>query len=507
MDHTLFAWIGRTDLNAASGAPEAGLGPIGLAVKQRGFDRLELLSNYPSEQNKTYMAWLRRHFKGKANLHEIKLSSPTAFGEIYNSAVEIIEQIGDRRAKNRKWTFHLSPGTPAMASIWIILAKTRYGAELIESSSQGGVRTVSIPFEISAEFLPDLLARPDEELKRLSAGAPPESPDFADIIHRSRPMKELIAQARRAAIRNVPVLIEGKSGTGKELLARAIHRASPRSNRPFVAVNCGAIPSDLVASELFGHQRGAFTGAIRDQQGLFVAADDGTLFLDEIGELPLSAQVQLLRALQQGEVTPVGATRPRKVNVRVISATNRHLLGEVARGAFREDLFYRLAVFVLHIPALQDRPGDLGLLIDRILERLNRESATELGIEEKKLSPNARNLLLRHDWPGNVRELHNTLLRAAVMSTDERIDEADIRAALLLIPGSSAERILDRPLEEGFNLQEIIAEVARHYLQRAMKEANNNKSKAANLIGLPNYQTLTNWLQKYDVDPKRLKSD
>lgn len=500
MEQVLFTWIGRTDLNAAAGETPAGLGPIGQAIEQLNFDRIELLSNYPPEQNKNYLAWLRRRFAGKTTLHNIALSSPTAFGEIYQSAVEVISQSDGGRSKDRKMTFHLSPGTPAMASIWIILAKTRYGAELIESSPQGGVRTVSIPFEISAEFLPDLLAKPDDELKRLSAGAPPDSPVFTDIIHRSAPMKQLIDHARRIALHNVPVLIEGESGTGKELLARAIHRASLRAGKPFIAVNCGAIPQHLVESELFGHKRGAFTGATHDRKGHFANADGGAIFLDEIGELPLPAQVALLRVLQQKEITPIGESRGRPVDVRVISATNRHLLDEVVKGKFREDLFYRLAVFVLHIPAVRDRPGDLGLLIDHVLDQLNSESAPGLGIARKRLAPNARNLLLQHSWPGNVRELHNTLLRAAVLSTGERISETDLRMAILPTPAAAVERILNRPLGDDFDLPALLAQVARHYLERAMRETGNNKSRAARLVGLPNYQTLSNWLHKYKVE-------
>src|SRR5581483_8539743 len=242
---------------------------------------------------------------------------------------------------------HLSPGTPAMAAVWIILAKTRFPAKLIESSRQHGIRTASVPFEISADFLPDLLRRPDEELERLSAGLPPEAPEFADIVHRGAGMKRVILRSRRVAARSVPVLIEGETGTGKELLARAIHQASPRKGRPFVAVNCGAIPGELVESELFGHEKGAFTGATAQRKGHFQETDGGTLFLDEVGELPKPAQVKLLRALQEGEVVPIGSSRPVKVDVRLIADTNRSLVQDVAAGQFREDLFHRLAVAVL----------------------------------------------------------------------------------------------------------------------------------------------------------------
>jgi transcriptional regulator with PAS, ATPase and Fis domain len=267
-------------------------------------------------------------------------------------------------------------------------------------------------------------------------------------------------------------------------------------------VNCGAIPAELMESELFGHEKGAFTGAAQARAGYFEDADGGTLFLDEVGELPLKAQVKLLRVLQEAEVTRVGATKARKIDVRVIAATNRHLITEVAEGRFREDLFYRLGVLVLKVPPLRERPGDLGPLIEGLLKRVNEASASEAGYEAKNLSAGARNLLLQHSWPGNVRELQNTLQRAAVWSAGATIDVADIKDALLPMEGGARcdDAILDRPIEMGVDIKGLLATVARHYLRRALVAANGNKTQAAQLVGLPNYQTLTNWLGKYGVE-------
>ena len=374
-------------------------------------------------------------------------------------------------------------------------------AELIESSRQHGVKTASVPFDISAEFIPDLLSASDEQLRTRSAEPAPEAPEFADIVHRSEPMKRLVARARKAASRSIPVLIEGESGTGKELLARAIVRASPRRDHPLRVVNCGAIPSELVESELFGHIKGAFTGATQDRAGYFEDAHGGTLFLDEIGELPLPAQVKLLRVLQEGEVTRVGASKPKKTDVRIIAATNRDLVQEVAARHFREDLFYRLAVVVLKVPPLREREGDLGLLVDSLLDRINEESRSEPGFMHKKISVGARNILLGHPWPGNVRELQNTLRRAVVWSEEETISVEDMREALLTlaVPQLATDVVLDQPLSQGFDLPSLIARVARHYLERALDEARGNKTVAAKLVGLPSYQTLTNWLSRYGV--------
>lgn len=495
----LLAWVGSTDLRAPTEEQVVGLGPVGQVLVTRGFDEVVLLSNFPKAPVNSYVAWLSNRTSSRIQVERRELSGPTHFGEIYTAAVDVVQAALQRHGPGVELTFHLSPGTPAMAAVWIILAKTRFPAELIESSREHGVRTASVPFDISAEYLPDLLRRPDEELQRLSAGLPPEAPEFDHVIHRGRAMKRLILLARRVAPRLVPVLIEGETGTGKELVARAIHCASPRRDQGFVAVNCGAIPAELVESELFGHVKGAFTGATTARKGHFAQADGGTLLLDEIGDLPKPAQVKLLRALQEGEIVPVGSSRPTPVDVRLIAATNRPLLSEVAAGAFREDLFHRLAVAVLHLPPLRERREDLPLLIDHLLDQVNREGRGQPGFAEKKLSAGARNILLHHPWPGNVRELLNTLRRAAIWTPEAMIRAEDVREALLPWVARGDDRILGRPLDEGLDLPELISTVARHYLERALDETAGNKTRAAQLVGLPSYQTLTNWMKRYGV--------
>ena len=499
MRRVLFAWVGRTDLRAPTESDAVGVGPIAQALDAREFDEVRLLSDYGREQVEPYLDWLTARSKAPIDVVYETLSGPTEFGEIYEAAVRGVQQYVGDRSGNVRLTFHLSPGTPAMAAVWILLGKTRFPAELVESSREHGLRSASVPFDISADFIPDLLREQDERLRQRSAGEPPEAPEFADIIHRSRVMARLIQRARRVAVRNVPVLIEGESGTGKEMLARAIHRASSRRERAFVPVNCGAIPDNLVESELFGHEKGAFTGANQARKGYFEAADGGTLFLDELGELPGPAQVKLLRVLQEGEVVRLGSTKAAKVDVRIIAATNRTLSEEIAAGRFREDLFYRLAVAVLKIPPLRDRTGDLGMLVDHLLEQVNKEAAEEPGFKDKKLSAGARNLLLAHPWPGNVRELLNTLRRAAIWSDGATITAEDSREALLPASSTAKSEVLGRPLGGGFNLPELLKEVAQSYLSRALDEAQGNKTKAADLVGLSSYQTFTNWLAKYEV--------
>jgi DNA-binding NtrC family response regulator len=258
---------------------------------------------------------------------------------------------------------------------------------------------------------------------------------FADIITRSETMAGVLRTAQKAASSGIPVLIEGESGVGKELFARAIHGSSERKAKPFVAVNCGAIPDNLVESILFGHEKGAFTGATERHMGKFVEASGGTLFLDEVGELPLAAQVKLLRALQEGMVEAVGGRKPVKVDVRIISATNRKLLDHVKNGAFREDLFYRLHVLPLTIPPLRMRREDIPHLLRHFLARFcAEENRTITGISGEAMA-----YLAQLDWPGNIRQLENTVYRAVVLSEGDQLGLPDFPpAAAHAVPDSPA---------------------------------------------------------------------
>ncbi len=244
---------------------------------------------------------------------------------------------------------------------------------------------------------------------------------FADLIADSPAMRQVIRLGERAAKSNIPILIEGESGVGKELIARAIQGQSDRAGKPFVTVNCGAIPENLFESILFGHEKGSFTGASEKHTGKFQEANGGTLFLDEIGELPLDMQVKLLRALQEGEVDPVGAKRPVKVDVRLISATNKDLLTLAQSGDFREDLYYRLNVFPIHVPPLRDRSEDVPLLAEHFVQRFAAEEGKQVG----GINGEAAELLKTYHWPGNVRQLENTVFRAVVLADRDRLGFAD----------------------------------------------------------------------------------
>jgi transcriptional regulator with PAS, ATPase and Fis domain len=496
----LLAWIGNSDKKAIKSNIQSDKSPILEGMKVFAYDKVQLISTFPRSETDDYIEWVKQSTDIEIAVNYAQLTSPTNHEEIYRTVIQVIQAV-KKESPEAKLTFHLSPGTPAMAAIWLLLAKTRYPARLIESSKEQGVKEVNFPFDLSVEFMPVTSNSMGDSLARLMHGLPPESAAFNDIIHQCAVMKRAIAIAHRLALTNVPVLIQGESGTGKELFARAIHRASERNTKPFIAVNCGSIPEALVDSELFGHEKGAFTGATNARKGYFEAADGGTLFLDEVGELPLASQVRLLRVLQEREVTRVGSTTPIKIDVRIISATHRALPERIQSELFREDLYYRIAVGVLKLPPLHEREGDLTLLIESSLKVINAETMLlQANHNHKKLSAKAKNLLLNHSWPGNVRELHNTLVRAYIWATRDMISADDIRESLEISVAKKGESAHNLPLNLPISLEKVIGGVARDYLTLAMDRTYSNKTKAAELLGFSNYQTLSNWLKKYKVE-------
>ena len=386
-----------------------------------------------------------------------------------------------------------------MAVIWIVLARTRFPAGLIQTTRDHGVQEVKFFTDVADAFLPEYLQRGGQRIEKLAAGPTGSATEFAAVVHRSQAVEHQIELARRMAAYEVPILILGETGTGKELFAEAVHKSSSRSGGPFVPVNCGAIAPELANSELFGHAKGAFTSAVRDHAGHFEAANGGTLFLDEIGDLPLDTQVRLLRVLQSKVVTRVGGQKPNPVDVRIVAATHRDLAAEVAAGQFREDLFHRLAVGILNLPPLRERGADVELLVDHFLAQINDEGTGKPEAIRKKLSRDAIKVLSAHPWPGNVRELYHTLMRAVIWSRGEMIDAADIRTALLPIPTDSRSP-LRRPLTQGFDLEELLDEVKSHYIGMALAKCGGKKTAAARLLGFSNHQTLGNWMKRLRID-------
>lgn len=330
-----------------------------------------------------------------------------------------------------------------------------------------------------------------------------QSANSPGILGRSKRMSDMLDIIRTVAPTEATVLITGESGTGKELVARALHEGSPRANKPIVTVNCAALAENLLESELFGHERGSFTGADKRREGRFVQANGGTLFLDEIGEMPFSLQAKLLRALQQGEVQRVGSDSPMTVDVRILAATNRDLRQEVTERRFREDLFFRLNVISIEVPALRQRTEDIPLLAAHFLERFASRNRKQI----RGFSTTALDALLRYPWPGNVRELENAVERAVILGTGDLITERELPLSLsapaggdgLQVPidvaSPAAANTADAGSLAGFPLEEV----ERRAIVDTLRESDDNKSEAARRLGITR-ATLHNKLKKYNLE-------
>jgi two-component system response regulator AtoC len=379
-----------------------------------------------------------------------------------------------------------------------VIMMSAYGSidTAIEAMKMGAYDYISKPFKTDEVYLTLKKAEERESLKKenrlLKERIQKIEGDykFHNMVTRSKAMQSLFQMADKASQHKTTVLILGDSGTGKELIARGIHYSSDRAQKALVPINCGGITENLLESELFGHKRGAFTGADRNKKGLFQEADGGTIFLDEIGELPLSLQVKLLRVLQENEVRPVGDAKSMKIDVRVVAATAKNLEDEVANGTFRQDLYYRLNVMTIKLPPLRERTEDIPLLCNRFIGQFNQ-------LLDKKISglaPEAMSRLLEYSWPGNVRELENSIERAMVIADDS-----------LLLPEHFPAKIIDKdrsaPPEyfNGFSLKEAQKAMEERMITRALEETGGNRTRASKLLEISHPSLLTK-IKAYNIN-------
>ena len=393
---------------------------------------------------------------------------------------------------------------PALADLPVIVVTALGGsAAAIEAMRRGAYDYLTKPFDLDEVVLTlkralkqRALAREVKSLRARNSEDESESSDDADtepeLIGQSAAMREVYKTIGLAAATDAPVLILGESGTGKELVATALHRHSDRSGGPFIRVNCGALPEGLVESELFGHERGAFTGADRQKPGRFERAAGGTIFLDEVGELPLPAQVKILRVIQQREFERVGGTETLRTDARLISATHRDLSKEVAAGRFREDLYYRLNVARIVIPPLRDRPEDIEPLVEHILKRVERSHGWRCPLAIARGAA----AIQQRPWPGNVRQLENTLARAVIAARGrtilpEHLDADESTDPAIIAAGDAADSM---------PLRALLAEVERRAIQRALVACGGNRTKTAEKLGISRRQ-LFDKIREYELHP------
>lgn len=523
----LIQWIGHSDLQwLASTLPSptqedllkdifrdtpAESGPTSTLLKNETFDEVILLSNYKKKWNDLFA---KAHGGANVNVVKVELDKPTEYDAIFEIAQAELGKLKTRLGdKPFELCIHLSPGTPAMTAVWVLLGRTQFSATFYQTHRSRAWKA-QIPFDLTLDVIPAYLRDPDSTLHHLASEAPSDVAGFEDIVGESRAIREAVGRAKRSAVRSVSVLLLGESGTGKELFANAIRQASPRRKKKFIAINCATLSEELLRSELFGHSKGAFTGAAADKLGAFEVADGGTIFLDEVGECDLATQAQLLRALQPDTskgpsvrtIQRLGDGQEKVVDVRILAATNQDLRQRIKEGKFREDLFYRLATITITLPPLRSRKSDIEPMAIRILDQINRQfEQEEPSYEHKKLSASAKSFVKRHDWPGNVRQLYNALVQAAVLC-EKQIDRADIESALAEMPqaDSSIATLAAHPLGDGFDIEKHLNNVRIEYLHRALEEAGGVKAEAARLLGMNNYQTLDAQLKKFKISvPKK----
>jgi DNA-binding NtrC family response regulator len=373
-----------------------------------------------------------------------------------------------------------------------------------EKGAMGCIRKPFQNEQITATVATGVKRRRKEEERQTLRRAMSRAVDRGAMVGRSDVMQEVFRLVDQVAPARSTVLITGESGTGKELIAKAIHEASPRAQKPFVTVNSSNIPSELLESELFGHTRGAFTGAVAAKKGLFEVADGGSIFLDEIGDIPPETQVRLLRVIQEREFTPLGDTSPRRVDVRIVAATNIDLKEAVKQGAFREDLYYRLSVVPIELPPLRDRRVDILPLAQHFIRKFNEENARHVS---EQIAPDVLALLESYSWPGNVRELENAIERAVVIAPGDEVTRECLRTEISdpqlarAAAREGASGVVSLEIGRGINFYDEVRRFEIDLIRRALDQTGGHQSRAARLLGM-NATTLNSKIKTYNIDPR-----
>jgi len=406
----------------------------------------------------------------------------------------------DLKMPNLDGMAFLKQGREKLESTTVIMMSA-YGNidTAIEAMKMGAYDYISKPFKTDEVYLTLKKAEERESLRRENILLKErireiqESYHFGNMVGKSKGMQDVFHLASKAAQYNTTVLISGESGTGKELIAKGIHFQGERSQRPFIPINCGGIPENLLESEFFGYKKGSFTGADRNKKGLFEEANGGTLFLDEIGELPLTLQVKFLRVLQENEVMPIGESKPRSIDVRIIAATARNLEEDVKKGVFRQELFYRLNVLPIRLPPLRERIEDIPPLIRNFIAKFSKDMDKTIS----GVSPEALSLLLKYSWPGNVRELENALERAMILAEQDTLIAENFPAELSRT--TSLLQNSGHPVYDGYSLKEAQRELEKRIITKALTATGGNRTKASQLLEISHPSLLTK-IKAYNIE-------
>ena len=493
----LLSWLGTRDIDNMSQDKLAAI--AALAVKSGNpFDKIVILANQREEVWSEFENFIQKRLAiagrpaADVTVKQAHIENPIDYPSIARETEKWVGKLSDEADR---LTINLTSGTPAMTVLSVLVGKGKSNVQFVQVSPDNELIAADIPLDFGREYI-----RSAAKNQASGAVANPKLADaFSSLTVLSSEMQQVISKAKRVATSEVPALILGETGTGKEEMAKAIHKASLRADKPMKTVNCGALAPSLVDSTLFGHKKGAFTGADKDYPGLFEQADGGTLFLDEVGELSLDIQVKLLRAIQQGEVTRLGDTETKTVDVRVIAATHQNLPQLVAQGKFREDLFYRLAVGIITLPSLKQRLADIPAIVSQLTAQINKAGAKHPAYVSKEISEDGIKFICEQPWPGNIRELWSTLNRAFLWSDSPVVNRPELSQAMLTRPTSSDDVSISLTFNDKVDIVQLTDNFQKKYVEAALKASGNVKKHATEMLGLKDHQTLTNWMKRLGI--------
>ena len=499
--NTLLTWLGKTDIDNMQQDQNAAISSI--AIKNpKQFDKIVILSNAWDSHWDSYVKWLKLRMlrMGRPDqdisIVRVHIETPIDYFSISQVSQKWINKLS---SESSELFINVTSGTPAMSTISILLGKAKSNTHFLQATPKNEIILADIPIDFKSEYNSSV----SRAVTSKAVSIPGSNKAFENIVAVSKSMKTVIAKAKKLAPLDLPILVLGETGTGKEVISNAIHSSSSRHKKEIKTVNCGALPESLADSVLFGHVKGAFTGAIKDHKGLFEQADGGTLFLDEVGELTPEIQVKLLRALQQGEITRVGDDKTIVVDIRVIAATHRNLMKMVEDGDFREDLFYRLALGVIELPALRERIEDIEPLVIDLGNEINEGAQGYLDYKGKNISEKGIKFIISQPWFGNVRELWNTLNRAFLLNDNEIISDNDIKSAMLIRNKTEDEQEVHLALGQVVDLSLITENIEKKYISAALKATGDVRKNAAEMLTMGNHQNLKNKMIKLEMLPSK----